>query len=155
MNLRSPLPLLAVQLSLAFTGHAAVVLSNLGQTFLGYDSVTGPTSAEVSHAVEFSTGSNGGGYALENVRISIQNVTGTPNNTLPNGNFTLSIYNHDGTAPSTVRALLSGTSNPATTGTYTYTASTVSLAPSTTTGSWLASPAATAPISGTTPTPPR
>ena len=129
MNLRSTLPLLAVQLSLAFTGHAAVVLSNLGQTFLGYDYVTGPASAEVSHAAQFSTGPNAGGYSLESVQISIRNVSGT---TAASGNFTLSIYNHDGTAPSTVRALLTGVSDPATTGTYTYNASGVSLAASTT-----------------------
>jgi hypothetical protein len=129
MNLRNSLPLLAVQLSLAFAGHAAVVLSNLGQTSVGYDYVTGPTSAEVSHAAQFSTGHNAGGYALESVQISIRNVSGI---TAASGNFTLSIYNHNGTEPSTVRALLSGISNPEATGTYTYNASGVSLAPMTT-----------------------
>lgn len=112
----------------AGTGRAAVVLSNLGQTSNDYDLVSGPESAEVSHAVQFTTGPNLGGYVLENVRISIRNVPGT---TVANGNFTLSIYNHDGTAPGTVRAVLSGTSNPSDTGVYRYDASGVSLNPST------------------------
>jgi hypothetical protein len=113
----------------AGTGRAAVVLSNLGQTAEGYDYVTGPDSAEVSHAVQFTTGPNVGGYSLDSVRISIRNVSGT---TVANGNFTLSIYNNSGTTPGSVRALLSGPSDPSASGLHVYAASSVSLSALTT-----------------------
>lgn len=125
---------LSVVLGLAAVGtaHGAVVLSNLGQTQADYDAVSGPMSAEVSHAVQFTTGSSAGGYTLDSVRISIRFVSGSAgNNSVNNGGFSLSIYNHDGTYPDTVRGTLTGNANPATTGLYTYTASGISLAPST------------------------
>jgi hypothetical protein len=114
---------------LAAPAHAAVVLSNIGQAPAGFDRIIGPASAENAHATAFTTGSNPGGYSLSSISIAILH-SGTESSTT--GNFAVGLYNSDGTTPSSQLSLLNGNSNPDSTGNFSYTATGVTLAPSTT-----------------------
>jgi hypothetical protein len=71
------------------------------------------------------TGTDSGGYVLNSVQLEMVAATGNPSG------FIVSIYSALNGDPSTDLGALNGSSNPSSAGLYTYTASSISLAPST------------------------
>ncbi len=99
-------------------------LSNLGQPSVG----SGLVGSDSWVADEIRTGNNPGGYALDAIQLAMTSASGAPNG------FTVELYSAGGfTAafPGTMLATLSGPGDPETAGTYTYTASGLTLSPST------------------------
>jgi hypothetical protein len=105
--------------------QGTIYMSNLGQPSSGVATVGNNSWA----AVNFLTGNNAGGYSLNSVQLAMIGATGSPNG------FTVMIY-HEANNPAAILPgssldTLSGPSNPSTDGTYTYTASSLTLVPST------------------------
>ncbi len=101
-------------------------LSNLGQTPDG----SNPVGSNSWLAASFFTGANSGGYSLNSVQLGLADATGSP------AGFAVMIYASadifGGTRPTGSIGTLSGSANPATAGTYTFTpASGLVLSPST------------------------
>jgi hypothetical protein len=142
MNIRSRLLTASATLSLALTGHAGVVLSNLLQPVIGVDQVTGPTPSG-GHwlAAAFQTGSSAAGYTLNSVALAIESGSGT----VASGGFTVSIFGNNFGVPGSAIAggVLTGEANPIPTGTFIYYPSAATLAPSTT--YWVVARVATGP----------
>lgn len=88
-------------------------------------------------AAAFTTGGNPGGYSLDSVQIAIDGILVTDGS-----GFTLSLYANNAGQPGTSLGVLSGSSNPSVAGTYTYTASSLTLTAST--SYWIVGQAATA-----------
>jgi hypothetical protein len=94
-------------------------LSNLGQSSTGSDAV----GSDSWLAIDFFTGTNAGGYVLNSVQLAMTDASGNPSG------FTVMIYTDAGFGPpSGPRAIpgsslgsLSGSSDPETSGIYTYT----------------------------------
>jgi hypothetical protein len=90
-------------------------LSNLEQAPTGSD----PAGSDSWLAANFRTGNNAGGYFLNSVQLDMTDATGNP------GEFTVMIYTEVGGAginPGSSLGTLIGSADPATGGTYTYTA---------------------------------
>jgi hypothetical protein len=90
-------------------------VSNLGDTTSG----TMTVGSDSWLAADFVTGTNVGGYTLSSIQLAMADATGNPND------FSVILYtavNDVGTFPGTSLGTLSGSANPATSGTYTYTA---------------------------------
>ncbi len=92
-------------------------LSNLGQTSTGSAYV----GSDSWLAAGFYTGNNAGGYVLNSVQLEMLNATGNPTG------FTVMIYTATGAEspaglPVSSLGTLTGSSDPATSGNYTYTA---------------------------------
>lgn len=103
------LGLLAQQITRA---QGTVYLSNLGQGF-GSDIGVGSNSWLTS---SFQTGPSAGGYALNSLQLEMGNAFGNPSG------FTALIYAANaGLNPGSMIGTLSGPSDPATDGIYTYT----------------------------------
>ncbi len=100
--------------------QGTLYLSYLGGTYssgIGVDS-------EHWQAVSFTTGTAANGYNLDSLQIRIAGVSGTPSG------FYLSLYDNQGGAPGSSLQPLSGPT-PTGAGIYTFTASSLTLAPST------------------------
>ena len=116
------LALLAPQTALT---QGTMFLSSLGQPATG--------SAEVGSdsllATEFRTGNNPGGYVLDSVQLAMAPASGAPSQ------FTVMLYSgrdiNIAVVPGSSLGILSGSSDPVTSGLYTYTASGLTLSPST------------------------
>ncbi len=100
-------------------------LSNLGQSSAGSNSV----GSESWVAAGFYSGNNANGYFLNSVQLSMTDSTGNPSG------FTVMLYANGtptGVVPGSSLGTLTGSTDPATAGTYTYTApSSLSLSPQT------------------------
>jgi len=106
----------AITLSFLQTTHAqgTVYLSNLGQVSIGTNSV-GNNSWQ---AALFLTGTNSGGYLLNSIQLAMMGATGNPSG------FTAMLYTAPpgpGALPGSSLGTFSGSPDPATGGTYTYT----------------------------------
>jgi len=73
----------------------------------------------------FATGTSALGYNLNSVQVLLDGVYQNPSG------FSISLYSQNGTQPGSSLGTLSGPSNPSVAGTYTYTASGITLTPST------------------------
>jgi hypothetical protein len=126
MNIRSRLLTASATLSLALTGHAAVVLGNTGQTTFDVDLV----SEDHWLAAPFQTGADVSGYRLNSITLSFR----SGGSTIANGGFALAVWSNNTGVPGSAitGGTLSGSVNPSTTGLFSYTTSTATLAPSTT-----------------------
>jgi hypothetical protein len=104
---------------------AITYLSSLGQPSAGSAAV----GSDSWQATWFKTGNNPGGYALDSVQLAMTGASGAPSG------FTVMLYSTDVPAgppfPETSLSTLSGSTDPETGGTYTYTASDITLYPST------------------------
>ena len=110
--------LLFVQIAAA---QGTTYISNLGQPTIG----SGNVGNDSWLAQPFTTGTNSAGYALNSVQLLMNAASGTP------GGFTVSIYSSPGNgAPGTSLGGLTG-SDPAAGGPFSYTASGLTLSPST------------------------
>jgi hypothetical protein len=120
---------IALLLTQVAATQAAVYVSNLGQTPTG----SGTIASDSWLAQTFVTGPNSGGYLLNSVQLLMDAPSGTP------GGFSLSVYSKTGDphsfhlpgdSPQTSLGSLTGLA-PDTSGTFSYTASGIILAPST------------------------
>jgi hypothetical protein len=84
-----------------------------------------PVYNDNSYANEFATGANAQGYNLN----SIQVLMGSQPGEVATSGFVTSIYSNSGGEPGVDLGDLSGSSDPVTPGTYTYTASGITLSP--------------------------
>ena len=109
----------------AFTPHgdAAQItyVSNLTATTVA-DGLVEQTSWFAS---QFTTGPDALGYALNAIQVGLDGTAGNPSG------FSLTLFSDNSGAPGTSLGPLSGSTNPSTAGTYTYTASGIALSPST------------------------
>jgi hypothetical protein len=101
-------------------------LSNIGQSSVGNLAV----GSDSWYAAQFFTGDNTGGYVLDSVQLGMADASGNPNS------FTVMIYgtgnNPSAVLPGNSLGSLSGSLNPVTAGTYSYTpASSLTLLPNT------------------------
>ena len=101
--------------------QGTIYLSNLGQSPVG----SKPIGNDAWIAQEFRTGTNASGYALNSIKVLMNQASGSPSG------FNASIYNLGLNVPGTCLGSLSGL-DPATAGTYVYTASSIELLPSNT-----------------------
>ena len=106
---------LAVGLSAPPTTRAqgTTYLSNLGATPTG--SIA--TGSDFWVAVQFVSGTNSGGYALDSIQLAMVEASGTP------GGFSVMLYSDAGIIgprPGTILATLTGSPNPSTAGVYIY-----------------------------------
>jgi hypothetical protein len=106
--------------------QGTIYFSNLGQPSAG----TVGVGSDQWLAALFGTGTNASGYLLDSVELGLADATGNPNG------FTVMIYNNgaplSGAAPGSSLDTLTGSLNPTTAGTYTYTpASSLTLLPNT------------------------
>ena len=104
--------------------QGTLYLSNLGQTPTGSLSI----GSDSWIASSFFTGTNAGGYALNSVQLLMKAASGSPSG------FDVSIYNLSSSSPYVPQnslGSLSGSSNPSAGGLFTYTASDITLLPST------------------------
>jgi hypothetical protein len=89
-------------------------LSNLGQPITGSEAV----GSDSWLSTPFYTGSNVGGYTLDSFDLAMSDATGSPDG------FTVMLYNNNNAAihlPANILATLNGSTDPSTTGIYTYT----------------------------------
>ena len=99
-------------------------LSNLGQPSTGNLAV----GSDSWYAALFFTGGNASGYVLNSVQLAMTDDSGNPSG------FTVMLYSSTlgtGAFPGSSLGTLDGSANPSTSGIYTYTASGLTLAPST------------------------
>jgi hypothetical protein len=100
-------------------------LSNLGQSFTN----SNPVASDSWLAAGFLTGTNTSGYTLNSIQLGMTDATGNPSG------FTAMIYGAGGIGglfPQSSLGTLSGSANPSTAGTYTYTdGSNITLSPHT------------------------
>jgi hypothetical protein len=112
--------LLAQQIAQA---QGTVYLSNIGQAAAGSFAV----GSNSWLATDFYTGNNAGGYLLDSVQLALTNASGNPSG------FTAMIYSvvmTSGPFPGTNLSTLTGSTDPSTSGIYTYTpASSLILSP--------------------------
>ena len=99
-------------------------LSNIGQPSTG----SNPVGSNSWLAAGFFTGTNGSGYLLNSVQLAITDATGNPSG------FTVMLYgqanNPFGVSPGSSLGTLNGSTDPASSGIYTYTpASDITLSP--------------------------
>lgn len=102
--------------------QGVIYLSNLGETSAGGGLAVGGGN---SLAQPFQTGTNAAGYYLNSVQL-LMSASGTTANA-----FGLSLYSDNGGVPGNSFAILSGPGNPTAAGLYAYTASGITLSPST------------------------
>jgi hypothetical protein len=105
--------------------QGTIYLSNLGQTSAG----SNPVGNNSWLAALFTTGNNTGGYVLNSVQLGMTDASGSPSG------FTVMIYARSGNIagffPGNSLGTLNGSTDPSTGGIYTYTASGLTLSPST------------------------
>jgi hypothetical protein len=98
--------------------QGSLFASNLGEA----DSATASALGANWLAAEFTTGTNTGGYALDSIGLLFSDASGDPGN-----GFVLMLYTNSSGQPGGSIGTLSGSSAPDTAGTYTYTASGITL----------------------------
>ena len=105
--------------------QGTIYLSNLGQTSAG----SNPVGNNSWLAAGFFTGPNAGGYTLNSVQLGMTDASGSPSG------FTVMLYARSGNittiVPGNSLGTLNGSTDPSTSGVYTYTASGLTLSPST------------------------
>ncbi len=106
---------------LTANAQGTVFLSHLGSSI---DTGEGVNSDADWWAEDFETGSAANGYSLDSIQLRIAAVAGNPSG------FELSLYDNNGGVPGNSLELLSG-SIPTGLGVYTFTASGITLSPST------------------------
>jgi hypothetical protein len=116
-------------LTLACIGLAAPLAANAQGTLylshLGSSADTGEyVQSDRWSAISFETGVATNGYSLDSMQLRITGIAGSPSG------FELSLYNNNGSVPGNSLELLSG-SDPTGAGIYTFTASGITLSPST------------------------
>jgi len=107
--------------------NADVLVSNLSEAQIGGVSVgqlNGVTFMQRANA--FTTGSAAAGYTLNSATLKMSNASGDPSD------FSLELFSESSGNPGSSLAALSGSSDPATAGDFTYTATGVTLLPNTT-----------------------
>lgn len=97
--------------------QGTIFVSSLGQPTAGSMSVANDTWV----AASFQTGPSPGGYALNAIQLLMSQASGIPNG------FTVMLYSFAGTPPHSLAAL--NGSDPATSGVFTYSGASFSLAP--------------------------
>ena len=97
------------------TAQVTLYLSNLNQP-VGGNNILGYGDAEIF--VGILTGSNPAGYDLNSIQVLMANATGSPES----GSFFAEFTTTNNNSPSGTPVPLTGSSNPTTSGTYTYTA---------------------------------
>lgn len=100
--------------------QGTLYFTSLGQTPTGSAAI----GSDSWIAQAFGTGTNTGGYMLNSVQLLMDGASGTPNG------FVISIYGNSGNSPQNNLGNLVG-SDPLTGGVYSYTASGITLSPST------------------------
>jgi len=104
--------------------QGTVYVSNLGQPSVG----SGAVGSDSWLAAEISTGGNPGGYVFDSLQLAMTPATGNPSD------FMVQLYTSGGgvgaIVPENSFATLTGSSDPATAGLYTYTVSGLTLPPS-------------------------
>jgi len=101
--------------------QGTVYVSNLGQPSVG----SGAVGSDSWLAAEISTGGNPGGYVFDSLQLAMTPATGNPSD------FMVQLYTSEqyagGFAPGSSITTLTGSTDPATAGLYTYTASGLAL----------------------------